>query len=550
MTVAADEPVLPQGTADLFASPENLEKAIRSASLELSSGSECFTQQHMCFSGQALDETECSFSDVDMPEEPDTLQAYANRLLSELVSHSTRTSDPRFIGHMTSALPAFMLPLSKLMTALNQNVVKVETSGSFTPMERQVLAMLHKLAFHEDDEFYHRWVQSDEGALGAFSSGGTVANITALWTARNLAFKSDEHFKGVHQEGLAAALRYFDYTSAAVVVSERGHYSLAKAMDILGLGRQSLVTIPVDGDHRVRIDLLRQTCNELQQSGVRIIAIVGIAGTTETGSVDNLSELADVAEQFQTYFHVDAAWGGASLMSERGSALMHGIDRADSITIDAHKQMYVPMGAGMVLFRNPETVKSIEHHANYILRRGSKDLGRHTLEGSRPGIAMLVHACLHVIGRKGYAALIDRSLDRAGYFAKIIEQHPDFQLVCKPQLCILTYRYVPSQVQSVIMNAPSEQLENINHCLNELTADMQVAQREAGISFVSRTQLRLENQNNLTAIVFRVVLANPLTSNEILHEILTEQVSIAQSLSARMDALWLAAFPVPQSKAG
>ena len=125
--------------------------------------------------------------------------------------------------------------------------------------------------------------------------------------------------------------------------------------------------------------------------------------------------------------------------------LLSGIERADSITIDAHKQMYVPMGAGLVLFKDPAATDAIEHHAEYILRKGSKDLGSHTLEGSRPGMAMLVHACLRVIGRKGYEMLIDRSIVKARTFAELIKQDEDFELISEPELCLLTYRYVPKR---------------------------------------------------------------------------------------------------------
>ncbi|TKL84565.1 aminotransferase class V-fold PLP-dependent enzyme, partial [Enterococcus faecium] len=111
---------------------------------------------------------------------------------------------------------------------------------------------------------------------------------------------------------------------------------------------------------------------------VRVMAIVGVAGTTETGNVDPLDELADLAAELNCHFHVDAAWGGATLLSDKYRYLLKGIERADSVTIDAHKQMYVPMGAGMVVFKHPSAAHAIEHHAEYILRKGSKDLGSQT----------------------------------------------------------------------------------------------------------------------------------------------------------------------------
>lgn len=120
---------------------------------------------------------------------------HTEHLLDTLVSHSVHTSAPSFIGHMTSALPYFLMPLSKIMIALNQNLVKIETSKAFTPLERQVLGMLHRLIYGQDDKFYRKWMHSAKHSLGAFCSGGTIANITALWVARNKALKLMAHSK-------------------------------------------------------------------------------------------------------------------------------------------------------------------------------------------------------------------------------------------------------------------------------------------------------------------------------------------------------------------
>jgi glutamate decarboxylase len=224
---------------------------------------------------------------------------------------------------------------------------------------------------------------------------------------------------------------------------------------------------------------------------------------------------------------VDAAWGGATLLSNKYRPLLQGIERADSVTIDAHKQMYVPMGAGLVVFKDPALASSIEHHAEYILRKGSKDLGSHTLEGSRSGMAMLVYACLHIISRQGYEMLINQSIDKAHYFSTLITKHQDFELVTKPELCLLTYRYVPKAVQVLLEQANVVQQKMINDLLDCLTKFIQKRQRENGKSFVSRTRIEVGKYNNAKVLVFRVVLANPLTSNNILDDILAEQCELA-----------------------
>src|SRR5690606_23392859 len=141
------------------------------------------------------------------------------------------------------------------------------------------------------------------------------------------------------------------------------------------------VMVPTDSRNKVRVSEVERACKELVARNIKPLAIVGIAGSTETGSVDPLNDLADVAAQFDTHFHVDAAWGGPALMSDTHKHLLAGIARADSVAIDAHKQLYVPMGAGLLLLKDPALARSIVHHAQYIIRRGSKDLGATTLEG-------------------------------------------------------------------------------------------------------------------------------------------------------------------------
>jgi glutamate decarboxylase len=236
-----------------------------------------------------------------------------------------------------------------------------------------------------------------------------------------------------------------------------------------------------------------------------------------------------VAAKLRCHFHVDAAWGGPTLFSKSHNSLLKGIERADSVTIDAHKQMYVPMGAGMVLFKNPENSNAVRHHANYILRAGSKDLGATTLEGSRNGMAMLVYSALHIFGRKGYELLVDQSIEKAKLFARLIDEDPDFELVTEPTLCILTYRVCPRAVQAQLAQSTESERTVINELLNELTVRVQKHQREAGKSFVSRTRLEVPDYPNQTATVFRVILANPLTTEQDLLDILAEQKNISQN---------------------
>jgi glutamate decarboxylase len=512
----------------VFTVPEAPESTLSRIDQNISRNLAGFLQEHIVAVERDLSDVEKDFSDYSIPEKPVFVSEQAQFLLDKLVANSVHTASPAFIGHMTSALPYFMLPLSKIMIALNQNLVKTETSKAFTPMERQVLGMIHRLVYQEDGAFYRKWMHDPRYALGAMCSGGTVANLTALWVARNRAFPAEGSFRGLHQEGLFRALKYYGYEGAAIVVSRRGHYSLRKAADVLGLGRESLIPVDTDDDNRINTDALRDKCLELQRQKIKVMAICGVAGTTETGNVDPLDAMADIAREFGAHFHVDAAWGGPTLFSRTYKHLLRGIEKADSVTFDAHKQLYVPMGVGLVVFRDPSLASAVEHHAQYIIRKGSRDLGSTTLEGSRPGMSMLIHSGLKILAREGYEILIDQGIDKAKTFAEMIEAEPDFELVTRPELNILTYRYCPEKVQEALAIADPLQAEKLNTCLNRITKFIQKTQRERGKAFVSRTRLEPARYYNFPCIVFRVVLANPLTTKEILADILAEQRELSR----------------------
>ncbi len=510
----------------VFTVPEAPDSTLSRIDQHVSNNLAGFMQDHIVAVEHDLQAMEKDFADSKIPEKPTFVSEHAQFLLDKLVARSVHTSSPSFVGHMTSALPYFMLPLSKIMIALNQNLVKTETSKAFTPLERQVLGMLHRLVYGQDSDFYTTWMHDAEYALGAMCSGGTIANITALWAARNLAFPPEGNFKGVSHEGLFRALKYYGYDGAAIVVSKRGHYSFRKTADVLGIGRDYLVAVDTDDDNRIDLDALRETCTRLKKDNICIIGIVGIAGTTETGNIDPLEEVAEIAREFKAHFHVDAAWGGPTLFSHRYKHLLKGIEKADSVTLDAHKQLYVPMGSGLVVFKDPKKLKAIAHHAQYVVRRGSKDLGSTTLEGSRPGMAMLIYSGLKIIAKEGYEILIDQGINKARTFADLIDTDPEFEIISYPELNIITYRYCPEFAQLALVSADDIQMDKINEVLDRMTKFIQKTQREKGLSFVSRTRLEPKKYHQKPCVVFRVVLANPLTTLDTLKDILTEQKEI------------------------
>ena len=453
-------------------------------------------------------------------------------LIEDIAPHAVNVASPYFVGHMTSALPFFMVHLKTIVAALNQNVIKLETSKVVSVIEKQVLAKIHRLIFQKNEEFYQEHVQNPQTSLGCFIEDGTLANITALWVARNTLLPRNDHFDGIEIEGISAAYREYGIERLVVLVSKRGHYSLKKAAGVLGLGNRHIIPIDVDAHNRIDLNCLRRQIAEIHGSGekTRILAVVGIAGTTETGSVDPLALLADICAEHRIHFHVDAAWGGPTLMSEKYRHLLSGIERADSVTIDGHKQFYMPMTCGMVYFKDPTHLDAIEYHAGYVIRPGSVDLGRKSLSGSREASSLILDSTLKIMGTQGYALLIEHGIEAAAQFAKEIQSRSFFELITPPELNILTYRICPPEVKSRLERARHDEKMEICEQLNDINRKVQQYQREAGKSFVSRTTLRTRQYPERDIVVLRCVIMNPMTTIDVLCEILNEQEAICSRM--------------------
>lgn len=477
-------------------------------------------------------------------------EEYLRTVKSNVIDRATRVSSPKMIGHMTTALPYFHRPLARLLAAMNQNVVKLETASTMTYLERQTVAMLHREFYGNTASFYRAYMHSPEHSLGVFCSGGTIANITAMWAARNRALPGDPEkgFRGVEKEGLFKALKHYGYEGAVIVGSRLMHYSFKKAADLLGLGDDGLVTIEADEAFRMRMDDLSAKVNELVAQKYLIIAIVGIAGTTETGSIDPLDRIADLCKYQSIHFHVDGAWGGPLIFSAEHRRKLFGIQNADTITVDGHKQLYTPMGLGLLLFQHPTTAQSIRKTANYVIRNDSPDLGKFTLEGSRPATSLHLHASLHLLGRDGLECLVTRSATLARQMNVRVSTHPSgaFQGLHVPETNIFLFRYLPKAVRTKVqVEEPLTDSEEdlIGECTRRIQMSLATAGAPAAPSegsqeaapptgFVSRTKVRFHGRD---VDAFRVVIANPLTSWDDVEDVLRNMLFIGEKIEREIE---------------
>jgi len=458
---------------------------------------------------------------LELPSSGMSPDEYFDFLFQHVVPFRVAVDSPTFVGHMTSGLPAFVSPLTRLMVALHQNVVKQETSEVFTFLEKHAMGRLHALLFGDT---VNRPLFSKEETRGLMTTGGTLANLMALWCARNLCFQAEEGFEGIQKEGVARAFKKYQNARGLILGSRFMHYSIEKASDFLGLGGNNVLHLPCNARGQLQLSALKEALFQARKEGSRVVAVVGVAGSTETGSVDDLEAIADVCQSEGIFFHVDAAWGGPVLFSERHRHLLKGIERADSVTMDGHKQLYLPIGTGMLLLSRPELAAHIAKSAHYIIRKDSWDLGRFGLEGSRPANALYLHAALHIFGQAGFAFLIERQIELCLHFYQRLLSSRAFEVPFAPTLNILCYRYLPTRLRHKSPGFSSGKTvfsQEENNLIDAVNIALQTRQREQGHSFVSRTLLPTPQGN--PAVYLRCVLANPQTQ---LHDL--EAMLLAQ----------------------
>jgi glutamate decarboxylase len=524
----------------LFIMPDSPDKFIEFGHELLELIHEFFQEKGGIHTSATLPELSMIFNETNIPESPMLIKDVMSEIKSKIIKHSVKVGNPYYIGHMTSAIPYFMILIEMIIAALNQNQVKIETARASSFVERELIAWLHNLIFDKKSSFYEKNVHNHHIALGNVTSGGTLSNITALMVAREKAFPPDGDFPGLRIAGSDKALRHYGYSRGVIIVSTRGHYSITKAVNLLGLGESNVIHIPVDNNYHMDTKKLKRRIKSLQEDAhdrAKVIAVIGIAGTTETGNIDDLDAIAEISAEAGTHFHVDAAWGGPALLVDEYRPLFKGIEKADSVAIDTHKLLFCPISMGMILFRSEKDLNLIKHSSNYIIRRNSVDTGRFTIEGSRPFACLKPWAALKIIGRKGYGLLFQHARESTNHLRNILDHCGNFEVLNDPELFILNYRFIPETVREQISvlqgistysnrekaHAAEKKVRTINKLINSLNIKLHRELRTDDSTFVSRTTLEATRYRPQSIVVLRAVLINPLTDKVVLNEIVRTQ---------------------------
>jgi aromatic-L-amino-acid decarboxylase len=283
-----------------------------------------------------------------------------------------------------------------------------------------------------------RWVGELVGypvGGGAFTSGGTISNLTALAAARERAMP------GTRAEGMAGR-------RPAVYCSEEAHYSVVRAAELLGIGAANVRPIGLDAQRRMRTDALADTLDRDRAAGITPVAVVASAGTTLTGAVDPLGELADLCGDREVWLHVDGAYGLPAAGLPEMSGLFAGLERADSASLDAHKWLYLPKACGVILVRRREDLHlSFAHDEGYLPHeRDEPHAVDVTLEYSRPFRALKLWLAFRAHGAEAFRRAVRRNLRQSQLLHDLIGRHDDLESLGPPQLSIVPFRHVPAGV--------------------------------------------------------------------------------------------------------
>ncbi len=263
--------------------------------------------------------------------------------------------------------------------------------------------------------------------------------MTALAAARERALP------GARRTGLAGR-------PAALYASEEAHYSVKRAAELLGIGDDNVRLLPIDGERRLRADAVAEAIDGDVERGITPIAVVATAGTTLTGAVDRLDALAEVCGPRGVWLHVDGAYGGAAATAPSTRHLFAGLDRADSISVDAHKWMYLPKACGIVLARHRGDLEAaLAHEEAYIPHdRLESHMVDITLEYSRPFRALKLWMAFRAHGVEAIRAAIDRNVEQARLLHREVLRHADLEALCDvPDLSIVPFRHAPAGVDDL-----------------------------------------------------------------------------------------------------
>ncbi|WNB91254.1 aspartate aminotransferase family protein [Bacillus sp. NEB1478] len=450
---------------------------------------EFYSQNTNAFNGKQPKDIEDEINKLSLTSiNGDDPYSVLNDIKKAVVNNSIHVSHQTSIGHLhcPPLLPAISAEL--IIAALNQSMDSWDQSSAATYLEERLIQwVIHKLNL-------------STRADGTFTSGGTQSNYMGLLLARDR-FCDQKWDWNVKVYGLPP-----ESHKMRILCSEDAHFTVKKSAFQLGLGEKAVVTIQTDENKKMNTSILRKEIDQLKAEGLYPMCVVATAGTTDFGSIDPISDIGVIAHENGLWLHVDAAYGGALMLSERHKTKLTGIGKADSITIDFHKLFYQPISCGAFFVKDKSSFRYLAHHADYLNPENDEEDGlvhlvSKSVQTTRRFDALKLYMSLRMVGEKNFANMIDYTIHLAQQTVTVMKQKSSIE-VCnvKPEINAVVFRYV---------DASEERLNELNTFIYKMLI-------HTGTALVAKTKVNDQ-------VYLKFTLLNPRTTivdiEDILHSI-------------------------------
>jgi L-2,4-diaminobutyrate decarboxylase len=373
-----------------------------------------------------------------MPTDPHVVGERFAELARLALSRGQNLHSPRYVGHQVPPPPPIAGLFDALSAATNQPMAIYEMGPWATAVEMALVERLGARLGYLPGRF-----------AGFVTHGGSLANLTALLTARNVAL-GDVWEAGCSRPGPRPVL----------VAHSEAHYSVSRAAGVLGLGTRQIVKVPLDDRRRMDPRALDATLGGLRSAGTPVIAVAASACATPIGAFDRLEAIADVCERYGVWLHVDAAHGGAVVFSDRYRHLLAGINRAESVVWDAHKMMHVPALCTFVFYHDRERrFDAFRQEAPYLFDPSDPglaeyDSGLKTLECTKRGAAFGLWGLWSLFGESIFSDIVETTFETTRFFYEKLVAADDFEPLHEPECNIIAFRHIPAELR----HAPPERI--------------------------------------------------------------------------------------------
>lgn len=365
---------------------------------------------------------------IDLDHPAADLDTALDELESVYLRDTVYFHHPRYLAHLNCPILIPAVVGEAMLSAVNSSLDTWDQSAGATLIEQRLVAWTAaRIGF-------------GDAADGVFTSGGTQSNLQALLIAR-------EQAAARYARDQSASARHRVHPRLRILTSEAAHFSVTRSAELLGLAPDAVIAVPCDDRKRMRATDLVRELESTRERGELPMAVVATAGTTDFGSIDPLPEIAEICAARGVWLHTDAAYGCGLLVSTR-ARMLDGIRYSDSVTVDYHKSFFQPVSASAVIVRSAEHLRHVTHHADYLNPRRCAENGipnqvDKSLQTTRRFDAVKLWLTLRVLGADALGALFDEVVDRADGAWRLLADDDRFEVVTRPALSTLVFRYLP-----------------------------------------------------------------------------------------------------------